>query len=104
MKMMELPYLPLSLGNLDALALLLDILTWPDLDEHWVDCAETPEIRVALEWLAARGLVILSKPAFSRPNGSAIDGPKRMSVGISFRVTLTDRGRALAKLLPVVRP
>lgn len=104
MKMMELPSLPITLSNLDALALLLDILRSPDIAERLVDSADAPQIRTVLEWLAARGLVVLSKPGFSRGPGDFINGVARGSVRISFRVDLTDRGHALANLLPVVRP
>jgi hypothetical protein len=104
-KIKELRKLPVSIASLDALALLLAILGQPkeEIEAHLLDGGDAPDLRAALEWCAARGLVTLSHPGWSTIQGAAFAGKSPPSVGISFLVQLTDRGRALANLLPVVR-
>lgn len=101
----ELPRLPVTLASLDAFALVLHLLSRPkeEVDAHWIDAGEAPELRAALEWCAARGLVLLLRPGWLTVGGDAGIGAHRRAVGMSFVVELTDRGRALANLLPVVR-
>ncbi|MCE3004247.1 MAG: hypothetical protein LW860_16355 [Xanthomonadaceae bacterium] len=100
----ELPRLPVTLASLDAFALVLHLLSRPkaEVDAYWIDAGEAPELRAALEWCAARGLVVLSDPGWSTLSGAGV-AKHFPAVGISFEVQLTDRGRALANLLPVVR-
>lgn len=101
----ELPGLPVTLASLDAFALVLHLLSRPkeEVDAHWIDAGEAPELRAALEWCAARGLVVLSRPGWLTVGGDSRIGAQRPALGMSFVVELTDRGRALANLLPVVR-
>lgn len=98
-----LPNLAVDIESLESLALLLEILKASSAPDK-IACLSKdrrPQIRAALEWLAARGIVELVNPSWLYPTRV----PSVSDVAtICWDVRLTDRGRGLANLLPVMRP
>lgn len=106
MSFVKMPAFALEIHSLDSLAMLMNWLALHSergIGVH-VDMEEYRGLRGALEWLAARGLVEITNPTTLVKPSKGLDGRLLNQPSIvSFDVAITDRGRGLYNLLPVVK-